>query len=83
MGLNSKEQNLIVRQYKFVLCIITDLRQGMFGNLGMYGTGIPTGMMVDRYGPRSGGIFGCLTVAIGYMVIYEGKEIQDIARSGN
>lgn len=54
MVLNSKQQNLI----------------GLFGNLGMYGTGIPTGYMVDRKGPRVGAIFGCVLVAVGYFVIY-------------
>jgi hypothetical protein len=38
----------------------------------MYGTGIPTGLMVDRKGPRTGAVFGCVVIAVGYFAIYQG-----------
>ncbi|KAK5044526.1 hypothetical protein LTR84_010737 [Exophiala bonariae] len=42
---------------------------GTFGNLGMYATGIPAGMMVDAKTPRWGIVLGMFFFAIGYYPI--------------
>ena len=42
---------------------------GTFGNLGMYATGIPSGMMVDAKSPRWGVALGTICFAVGYYPI--------------
>ena len=81
--LSSTQQNLIASRVLPPDHSRINQQKGMFGNLGMYGTGIPTGIMVDRWGPRAGAIFGCATTAIGYMAIYKGAvEISATAFVG-
>lgn len=48
--------------------------QGTFGNLGMYATGIPAGMMVDAKTPRWGIVLGIFFFAIGYYPIARGRH---------
>ncbi|KAI9780225.1 MAG: hypothetical protein M1835_004534 [Candelina submexicana] len=44
---------------------------GTFGNLGMYGSGIPLGMLVDAKGPRPGALIGALCLGLGYYPIHK------------
>ncbi|KAK8172617.1 major facilitator superfamily domain-containing protein [Phyllosticta citrichinensis] len=39
---------------------------GVAGNIGMYASGIPTGMLVDSKGPRPAGFLGSLLIFAGY-----------------
>ncbi|KZF23431.1 MFS transporter [Xylona heveae TC161] len=43
---------------------------GSAGNLGMYGFGIPVGLLVDRKGPRPGVILGSLLLLVGYLPMH-------------
>jgi MFS family permease len=54
MKLSSKESNLI----------------GAAGNLGMYASGIPMGLLVDVNGPRVATLGGALALAVGYYPIH-------------
>ena len=51
----------------------TLMNQGTIANLGMYGSGIPVGILVDAKGPRSAVILGALALGIGYFPIHQGK----------
>lgn len=42
------------------------------GNLGMYASGIPVGMLVDAKGPRWGVALGIILFAAGYYPIAQG-----------
>lgn len=42
------------------------------GNLGMYATGIPAGMLIDAKGPRLGVAIGICFFAAGYYPIAKG-----------
>lgn len=44
------------------------------GNLGMYATGVPVGMLVDSKGPRWGVSLGIVLFAGGYYPLAGGKE---------
>ncbi|KAI9789175.1 MAG: hypothetical protein M1816_006309 [Peltula sp. TS41687] len=44
--------------------------QGTAGNLGMYASGIPIGILIDARGPRFAVILGALCLGIGYYPIY-------------
>ena len=48
--------------------------QGTFGNLGMYATGIPAGMVIDAKGPRIGVAIGICLFAAGYYPIAKGGQ---------
>ncbi len=50
----------------------TERYQGVFGNLGMYASGIPLGLMVDSKGPRPGVLIGALALGSGYYLIHKG-----------
>ncbi|KAK8207047.1 major facilitator superfamily domain-containing protein [Phyllosticta capitalensis] len=39
---------------------------GVAGNIGMYASGIPTGMLVDSKGPRPAGFLGSILIFAGY-----------------
>ncbi|PQE29135.1 major facilitator superfamily transporter protein [Rutstroemia sp. NJR-2017a BBW] len=43
---------------------------GLFGNLGMYGMGIPIGLLVDGKGPRPAVLLGMVLLAAGYFPLY-------------
>lgn len=45
------------------------IQQGTMGNLGMYASGIPSGMMIDAYGPRWGVVLGIVLFGAGYYPI--------------
>ncbi|KAI9718549.1 MAG: hypothetical protein M1812_004000 [Candelaria pacifica] len=47
---------------------------GSFGNLGMYASGIPIGMLVDAKGPRPGGLIGALCLGLGYYPIHKAYD---------
>ena len=51
--------------------IITEMCQGTMGNLGMYASGIPVGLLVDAKGPRPGVFIGSIFVGTGYFGIYK------------
>ncbi|KEY81583.1 MFS transporter [Aspergillus fumigatus] len=55
MKLSSTESNLI----------------GAAGNLGMYASGIPLGLLTDARGPRLTTILGAITLGVGYYPIYQ------------
>ena len=42
------------------------------GNLGMYATGIPAGMLIDSRGPRWGVAIGTILFGAGYYPIAKG-----------
>lgn len=46
--------------------------KGAAGNLGMYASGIPFGLLVDSKGPRIAIIIGAFTVGGGYYPVYLG-----------
>ena len=52
------------------------------GNLGMYMSGIPLGMLVDRSGPRLGIVLGAVLLGAGYYPIKIG-QIQGAEGSSN
>ncbi|MCJ1386702.1 hypothetical protein MMC17_009828 [Xylographa soralifera] len=43
---------------------------GVSGNLGMYASGIPIGLLVDAKGPKPGVFLGCAMLGIGYFALY-------------
>lgn len=43
------------------------------GNLGMYASGIPVGMLIDAKGPRWGVALGTIFFAAGYYPIAKGR----------
>lgn len=43
-------------------------------NLGMYASGIPTGMIIDAFGPRWGVALGTLLFGAGYYPIAKGGK---------
>ncbi|PGH18344.1 hypothetical protein AJ80_04522 [Polytolypa hystricis UAMH7299] len=43
---------------------------GTAGNLGMYSTGIPLGLVVDSRGPRPGALIGAVALGVGYFPIH-------------
>ncbi|PWW76394.1 MFS general substrate transporter [Tuber magnatum] len=47
---------------------------GTFGNLGMYLSGIPIGILVDTKGPRLPVLFGAAALLIGYYPMYLAME---------
>ncbi|KAI9880115.1 MAG: hypothetical protein M1830_005360 [Pleopsidium flavum] len=47
---------------------------GVFGNLGMYASGIPVGLMVDSKGPRPGVLIGALALGSGYYLIHKAYD---------
>ncbi|KAL8762198.1 MAG: hypothetical protein Q9184_001756 [Pyrenodesmia sp. 2 TL-2023] len=47
---------------------------GTSANLGMYGAGIPVGMLVDRKGPRPGVLLGGGFLTIGYFATHRAYE---------
>ncbi|KAF2762334.1 MFS transporter [Pseudovirgaria hyperparasitica] len=47
---------------------------GTFGNLGMYITGIPFGILVDQKGPRAAALIGALCLAAGYFPIHQAYD---------
>ncbi|GFF35935.1 uncharacterized membrane protein YMR155W [Aspergillus udagawae] len=44
---------------------------GAAGNLGMYASGIPLGLLTDARGPRLTTIMGAVTLGVGYYPIYQ------------
>ncbi|KAI9886668.1 MAG: hypothetical protein M1823_001511 [Watsoniomyces obsoletus] len=42
---------------------------GTAGNIGMYGAGIPVGILVDAKGPRPAVLLGAVTLGLGYFLI--------------
>ncbi|KAL8778479.1 MAG: hypothetical protein Q9213_007402 [Squamulea squamosa] len=47
---------------------------GTFGNLGMYGGGIPVGILVDSKGPKPGVILGGTLMGSGYFAMHRAFE---------
>jgi MFS family permease len=47
---------------------------GNAGNLGMYATGIPAGLLIDSRGPRWGVLLGCICLACGYFPLHKAYE---------
>ncbi|MCJ1251376.1 hypothetical protein MMC30_008609 [Trapelia coarctata] len=43
---------------------------GVAGNLGMYASGIPVGLLVDAKGPKPGVLGGSVMLGIGYFALY-------------
>ncbi len=50
-----------------------NLRKGAFGNIGMYASGIPAGLLIDSKGPRSAVLIGSVALAIGYFPLRHGS----------
>lgn len=44
--------------------------QGSAGNIGMYASGIPLGVLIDKRGPRWGVLIGAVSLACGYFPLY-------------
>ena len=51
-----------------------EIRKGIAGNLGMYGMGIPAGLLVDRRGPKYGIAMGTIALAFGYFPLRNGMQ---------
>ncbi|KAA6410012.1 MAG: hypothetical protein FRX48_06626 [Lasallia pustulata] len=47
---------------------------GVFGNLGMYASGIPVGLLVDSKGPRPGVFLGSLALGTGYFALHRAYD---------
>jgi MFS family permease len=45
---------------------------GAAGNLGMYASGIPLGLLTDARGPRLTTLLGAITLGVGYYPVYSG-----------
>ncbi|KAI9055003.1 hypothetical protein LZ554_002145 [Drepanopeziza brunnea f. sp. 'monogermtubi'] len=58
LKLSSTEQNLI----------------GLSGNLGMYSTGIPVGILVDAKGPRPAVVIGAIFLGLGYFPLHQAYD---------
>ncbi|KAJ5052408.1 uncharacterized protein L3040_002158 [Drepanopeziza brunnea f. sp. 'multigermtubi'] len=58
LKLSSTEQNLI----------------GLSGNLGMYSTGIPVGILVDTKGPRPAVVIGAIFLGLGYFPLHQAYD---------
>lgn len=52
--------------------MLTCSLQGVAGNLGMYSSGIPLGLLTDSKGPRISTFLGSVTLITGYYPIYLG-----------
>lgn len=48
--------------------------KGTFGNLGMYISGIPVGLLVDAKGAKPGTLIGCVLLGVGYFGLYRGEN---------
>ena len=46
----------------------------MCGNVGMYASGIPVGMLVDAKGAKPGVLFGSLMLGAGYYSLHRGED---------
>jgi hypothetical protein len=51
--------------------------KGAAGNLGMYASGIPLGLMIDARGPRIALLIGAAALGGGYYPIHKGMVIGD------
>ncbi|OJJ81507.1 putative MFS transporter [Aspergillus glaucus CBS 516.65] len=47
---------------------------GTAGNLGMYASGIPLGLLTDARGPRLTTLLGAITLGVGYYPVYSAYE---------
>ncbi|MCJ1256468.1 hypothetical protein MMC24_004289 [Lignoscripta atroalba] len=47
---------------------------GVFGNLGMYASGIPVGLLVDAKGPRPGVLLGSVGLGTGYFAMHRAYD---------
>jgi len=52
---------------------LTTVKQGTMGNIGMYASGIPLGMLIDTRGPRWGVALGIILFGAGYYPIAKGR----------
>ena len=73
MLLTQTEGNIIVQQSLY-LSTNEELTswKGVAGNLGMYGMGIPAGLLIDRRGPKYGVAMGALALGFGYFPLHSG-----------
>ena len=79
MRLSSTNSNLIVSRAPLRSDLTKRLNpQGIFGNLGMYASGIPLGLLVDSKGPRPGVLLGSIAIGTGYFAMYKGMTSQEI-----
>ncbi|BAE59788.1 unnamed protein product [Aspergillus oryzae RIB40] len=53
----------------------TDVSQGVAGNLGMYASGVPLGLLTDARGPRLTTFIGAVALGVGYYPIYIGLSV--------
>lgn len=51
-------------------------QQGTMGNLGMYASGVPVGMLIDARGPRWGVALGTVLFGAGYYPIAKGGHCR-------
>ena len=52
------------------------MEQGAAANIGMYASGIPMGIVVDKKGPRPAALLGAFALAIGYFPIRAGMIVR-------
>lgn len=77
MKLSSKESNLIVSSSflrKELFGLMVDFK-GAAGNLGMYASGIPLGLLIDSRGPRIAVLIGAAAIGGGYYPIHIGMVL--------
>ena len=68
--LHSEQPDRALKSYKDVTR--ADYIKGVFGNLGMYASGIPVGLLVDSKGPRPGVLMGSTLLGSGYFSLHRG-----------
>ena len=52
------------------------MEQGAAANIGMYASGIPMGIVVDKKGPRPAALLGAFALAVGYFPIRAGMIVR-------
>lgn len=79
LQLSSTQSNFIVRVVLVGSRETANVLQGTFGNVGMYASGIPIGLLIDRKGPRLAFLLGAAFLGSGYFPLRKGGRTIDSA----
>jgi MFS family permease len=75
LKLSATQSNLIVSHLpSSVIRAATEQHQGSAGNIGMYASGIPFGILIDTKGPRWAILIGAVSLACGYFPLYSAYQ---------